>query len=203
MVLDIFFWLFSTVIVISSIAVISARNPVHSVLFLILAFVNSSGLFVILGAEFIAMILLIVYVGAVAVLFLFVVMMLNIDLDSIRLQSKKYFAAGLLVGGILLIELIFSSFSWKSIKSEIIKKSKGNLNITNTQEIGNTIYTDYVFLFQLSGSILLVAMVGAIVLTLRKKDGVARQNINEQVNRKKEDTIELVDIKSTIKKKGV
>ncbi len=201
MVIDVFFWLFSSVVVISSIAVISSRNPVHSVLFLILAFVNSSGLFVLLGAEFLAMILLIVYVGAVAVLFLFVVMMLNIEVETIKLQARKYFFSGILVGGVLLVELIFSSLSWNSIKLNRVDSFEKNLSISNSHDIGTVIYTDYFLLFQLAGSILLVAMIGAIVLTLRKREGVLKQDINVQVNRTKEESIELIDININTKEK--
>ena len=193
--MNIFFLLFASVIVISSIAVISSRNPVHSVLFLILAFVNSSGIFVLAGAEFLAMILLIVYVGAVAVLFLFVVMMLNISFDTVKTQAKKYFFSGGLVGFILLLELVFS---FANLDKIYVKDSISNLDNSksNTHNIGNVLYTDYFFTFQLSGCILLVAMVGAIVLTLRKREGVLRQSIEKQVFRKKEDAIEIVKVKS-------
>ena len=193
--MNIFFLLFASVTVISSIAVISSRNPVHSVLFLILAFVNSSGIFVLAGAEFLAMILLIVYVGAVAVLFLFVVMMLNISFDTVKTQAKKYFFSGGLVGFILLLELLFS---FANLDKIYVKDSISNLDNSksNTHNIGNVLYTDYFFTFQLSGCILLVAMVGAIVLTLRKREGVLRQSIEKQVFRKKEDAIEIVKVKS-------
>ena len=194
--MNLFFFLFSTVILISAIAVISSRNPVHSVLFLILAFVNSAGIFVLAGAEFLAMILLIVYVGAVAVLFLFVVMMLNISLDNIKQQSKKYFFSGILVGGVLMLELIFSF-----VNRDVLNKKSNNLintsSQTNTHEIGKVMYTDYFFIFQLSGCILLVAMIGAIVLTLRKREGVLRQNISKQLDRKKIDSIEIIKIKKS------
>ena len=181
--MNLFFFLFSTVIVISAMAVISSRNPVHSVLFLILAFVNSAGIFVLAEAEFLAMILLIVYVGAVAVLFLFVVMMLNVSLDDIKQQSKKYFVSGALVGGVLLLELIFSFVNYD------------RNNLSNTHQIGKVMYTDYFFIFQLSGCILLVAMIGAIVLTLRRREGVLRQSIPKQLDRKKIDSIKIVKIK--------
>ena len=194
--MNLFFFLFSTIIIISAMAVISSRNPVHSVLFLILAFVNSAGIFVLAEAEFLAMILLIVYVGAVAVLFLFVVMMLNISLDNIKLQAKKYFLSGSLVGGILLLELIFSFANYESIS-----KSSNSLintsNLTNAHEIGNVMYTDYFFIFQISGCILLVAMIGAIVLTLRRREGVLRQSIPKQLDRKKSDSIKLIKIKKS------
>ncbi len=189
--MNIFFILFSAIILLSSIAVISSRNPVHSVLFLILAFVNSAGIFVLAGAEFLAMILLIVYVGAVAVLFLFVVMMLNINLDEIKTQVKKYFYSGVLVGGILLLELLFSFTNLDVLKANKESFAK-NSNLTNTHQIGQVMYTDYFFVFQISGCILLVAMIGAIVLTLRRREGVLRQNISKQIDRKKEDSIEII-----------
>ncbi|MAJ24398.1 MAG: NADH:ubiquinone oxidoreductase subunit J, partial [Rickettsiales bacterium] len=154
--MNIFFLIFSTITVLSSIAVISSRNPVHSVLFLILAFVNSAGIFVLAGAEFLAMILLIVYVGAVAVLFLFVVMMLNINLDEIKNQIKKYFYSSLLVGSVLLAELIFSFSNLDMIRDKKVDSNKIN-ELTNTHQIGKVMYTDYFFVFQLSGCILLVA----------------------------------------------
>ena len=186
-----FFFLFSSITVISSIAVISSRNPVHSVFFLILAFVNSAGIFVLAGAEFLAMILLIVYVGAVAVLFLFVVMMLNIGVEEIKTQAKKYMFSGILVAIILLLELVFS-FSNLDI---IYQKSNNAVNeASNTHEIGKILYTDYFLPFQIAGCILLVAMLGAIILTLRKREGVLRQDISEQITRKKEDSIEIIKI---------
>tara|TARA_E500000331_G_C17056309_1_gene626220 strand:+ start:20 stop:598 length:579 start_codon:yes stop_codon:yes gene_type:complete len=189
--MSLFFFLFSSITVLSSVAVISSRNAVHSVFFLILAFVNSAGIFILAGAEFLAMILLIVYVGAVAVLFLFVVMMLNIGVDEIKTQAKKYILSGSLVALILFLELIFS-FS----NLDIIKK-KPDLNsgqLSNTHEIGKILYTEYFLPFQVSGCILLVAMLGAIILTLRKRDGVLKQNISDQVSRTKEDSIEIIKI---------
>ncbi len=189
--MSLFFFLFSSITVISSIAVISSRNPVHSVFFLILAFVNSAGIFVLAGAEFLAMILLIVYVGAVAVLFLFVVMMLNIGVEEIKTQAKKYMFSGILVALILLLELVFS-FSNLDV---IYQKSNSAVNqLSNTHEIGKILYTDYFLPFQIAGCILLVAMLGAIILTLRKREGVLRQDISEQVNRKKEDSIEIIKV---------
>jgi NADH-quinone oxidoreductase subunit J len=189
--MSLFFFLFSSITVISSIAVISSRNPVHSVFFLILAFVNSAGIFVLAGAEFLAMILLIVYVGAVAVLFLFVVMMLNIGVEEIKTQAKKYMFSGILVALILLLELVFS-FSNLDV---IYQKSNSAVNqLSNTHEIGKILYTDYFLPFQIAGCILLVAMLGAIILTLRQREGVLRQDISEQVTRKKEDSIEIIKI---------
>ncbi len=189
--MSLFFYLFSTITVLSSVAVISSRNPVHSVFFLILAFVNSAGIFVLAGAEFLAMILLIVYVGAVAVLFLFVVMMLNVGLEKIKTQAKKYLFSGFLVAIILLLELIFS-FSNLDI---IYNNSKVNLlQKSNSHALGEILYTDYFLPFQISGCILLVAMLGAIILTLRKREGVLRQDISEQISRTKKDSIEIVKI---------
>ncbi len=189
--MNVFFILFSSITVLSSVAVISSRNPVHSVFFLILAFVNSAGIFVLAGAEFLAMILLIVYVGAVAVLFLFVVMMLNIGVDEIKVQAKKYMFSGFLVALILLLELIFS-FSNLDV---IYQTSNSNFNkLSNTHEIGKVLYTEYFLPFQIAGCILLVAMLGAIILTLRKREGVLRQNITEQVSREKKDSIEIIKV---------
>ena len=189
--MSLFFFLFSTITVLSSIAVISSRNPVHSVFFLILAFVNSAGIFVLAGAEFLAMILLIVYVGAVAVLFLFVVMMLNIGVDEIKTQAKKYMFSGFLVAFILLLELIFS-FSNLDI---IYQKTNSDVSqLSNTHEIGKILYTDYFLPFQIAGCILLVAMLGAIILTLRSREGVLRQDVSKQVSRKKEDSIEIIKV---------
>ena len=189
--MNLFFFLFSSITVLSCVAVISSRNPVHSVFFLILAFVNSAGIFVLAGAEFLAMILLIVYVGAVAVLFLFVVMMLNIGVDEIKVQAKKYMFSGVLVAFILLLELIFS-FSNLDV---IYQKSNQDVyKLHNTHEIGNILYTNYFLPFQISGCILLVAMLGAIILTLRKREGVLRQDISEQVSREKKDSIEIIKI---------
>jgi len=189
--MNLFFFLFSTITVLSSIAVISSRNPVHSVFFLILAFVNSAGIFVLAGAEFLAMILLIVYVGAVAVLFLFVVMMLNIGIENIKTQAKKYFFSGFLVAGILLLELIFS---FSNLDIIFNNSSSNTLNISNSHALGEILYTDYFLPFQISGCILLVAMLGAIILTLRKREGVLRQDINEQISRTKKDSIEIIKI---------
>ena len=189
--MSLFFFLFSSITVFSSIAVISSRNPVHSVFFLILAFVNSAGIFVLAKAEFLAMILLIVYVGAVAVLFLFVVMMLNIGVDEIKTQARKYMFSGILVALILLLELVFS-FSNLDV---IYTNSNNDISqSSNTHEIGKVLYTNYFLPFQIAGCILLVAMLGAIILTLRKREGVLRQDISEQVSRTKEDSIEIVKV---------
>ncbi len=189
--MTLFFFLFSCITVLSSIAVISSRNPVHSVFFLILAFVNSAGIFVLAGAEFLAMILLIVYVGAVAVLFLFVVMMLNVGIDEIKTQAKKYMFSAFLVVTILLLELIFS---FSNLDIIFNKKTEIFPPTSNSHAIGEVLYTEYFLPFQISGCILLVAMLGAIILTLRKREGVLRQNINEQVSRSKKDSIEIIKI---------
>jgi len=176
-----FFYLFAGVCVASAVMVIVSRNPVHSVLFLILAFVNASGLFVLMGAEFLAMILIIVYVGAVAVLFLFVIMMLDVDFSELREGFLEYMPIGLVIGGVFLFELLLTVGFWvinpnttKAITSAI------PANISNTEALGLVLYTKYIHYFQLSGMILLVAMIGAIVLTLRHKASVKRQDINVQ-----------------------
>jgi len=193
------FYVFAAVVSLSAVMVISARNSVHSVFFLILAFFNASGLFVLLGAEYIAMTLVIVYVGAVAVLFLFVVMMLNVNYQRLRAGFLKYLPVGLLVATILFIELIalqyasaFSMLSMASISAEIPDPAV----TSNTKAIGDLLYTRYVYVFQLAGLVLLVAMIGAIVLTLRQRPGVKRQRIYKQVNRKREESIELVQVES-------
>ena len=176
------FYIFSLVAVLSALMVISARNPVHSVLFLILSFVNASGLFVLLGAEFLAMILVVVYVGAVAVLFLFVVMMLDINFVKLREGFLQYLPFGALLGIVLIIELgilfLTRSFSENSL-SKFVESPEIN-EIENTKLIGQVLYTDYFYLFQISGLILLVAMVGSITLTLRDRGQVKRQNISQQ-----------------------
>lgn len=184
------FYLFATILVLSSLMVISARNPVHSVLFLILAFFNAAGLFVLLGAEFVAMILLIVYVGAVAVLFLFVVMMLDINFAELRKGAMQFVPLGLLLGAVLLAELsmLYMSAPLPDLKPAIVQ------NVDNTKALGQILYTSYVFPFQVSGLILLVAMIGAIVLTLRTRTGVRRQNIGAQIDRKPADVVALQNV---------
>ena len=191
------FYVFSLVAVLSALMVISARNPVHSVLFLILSFVNASGLFVLLGAEFLAMILVIVYVGAVAVLFLFVVMMLDINFVKLREGFLQYLPFGALLGIVLIIELgilfLTRSFSENSL-SKFVESPIIN-EIENTKLIGQVLYTDYFYLFQISGLILLVAMVGSITLTLRDRGQVKRQNISQQNYLNANDSIEKKNIK--------
>ena len=176
------FYLFSSVAVLSALMVISAKNPVHSVLFLILSFVNASGLFVLLGAEFLAMILVVVYVGAVAVLFLFVVMMLDINYIKLREGFLQYLPFGALLGIVLVIELgiLFLTDISSNINSSKIPLEPRIYDIENTKMIGEILYTKYFYLFQICGIILLVAMIGSITLTLRDKGGVKRQNIDNQ-----------------------
>ena len=194
--LPFFFYTFAIISVISSIMVIVAKNPVHSVFFLILTFFNVTGLFVLMGAEFLAMLLLIVYVGAVAVLFLFVVMMLNIDFNSLRTGMIKNAPLGLLIGTILLGEMIFSFIG---MKYGVANKPGNELFIVlgeeeNTRALGNVLYTNYIYLFQCAGLILLVAMIGAIVLTHRKRDNVKQQDAVKQVLRNREDAIEVKEV---------
>jgi NADH-quinone oxidoreductase subunit J len=195
----IFFYLFAGITVASAVMVISSKNPVHSVLFLILAFVNAAGLFVLLGAEFLAMILIVVYVGAVAVLFLFVVMMLDVDFAELRQGFLNYLPVGALVGAVLLIELLVVVGAWV-IGPDVAKAVTAPIplpaDINNTQAIGLVLYTRYVYFFQASGVILLVAMIGAIVLTLQHKPNVRRQSIANQVARGKLTSIEVVKVKS-------
>jgi NADH-quinone oxidoreductase subunit J len=191
-----FFYLFAAVCVASAFMVIAAKNPVHSVLFLILAFVNAAGLFVLLGAEFLAMILVVVYVGAVAVLFLFVVMMLDVDFAELRQGFLQYLPVGGLVGMVFLTELLLVVGTWvigPGVPTAISAKIPEN--IPNTQALGLVLYTRYVFYFQAAGVVLLVAMIGAIVLTLRHKPSVKRQNISEQVGRTKETAIEIRQVR--------
>lgn len=192
-----FFYLFATVAIISAVMVISSRNPVHSVLFLILAFVNGAGIFMLAGAEFLALLLIVVYVGAVMVLFLFVVMMLDIDFAELRQGILQYAPIGALIGGVLLIELVMVAGSFV-ISPEVASSSAVPLieGMSNTQALGNLLYTRYVYLFEAAGLILLVAMIGAIVLTLRHKPYVRRQDINAQVARKREDAVEVVSVES-------
>jgi NADH-quinone oxidoreductase subunit J len=189
-----FFYLFAGVCVASAVMVVAARNPVHSVLFLILAFVNAAGLFVMMGAEFLAMILIIVYVGAVAVLFLFVVMMLDVDFASLKQGALQYLPVGALVGAIFLAELLLVVGAWTigpGVPHAITAPIPPLAQIHNTEAIGLVLYTKYVYYFEAAGLILLVAMVGAIVLTLQHKTRVRRQSIAEQVARSKATSIEI------------
>ena len=197
---SLFFYIFSIVAVFSALMVIASKNTVHSVFFLILDFITISCLFIMIGAEFLGMIMLIVYVGAVAVLFLFVVMMLNV-----AQQKNKWFESsrgyshmpvGLIIGLIILLELIIVIAGWK-YKPNLLPFSSINIdqNVTNTHSIGSVLYTDYIHLFQLSGMILLVAMIGAIVLTFRKRSGIKRQSYFKQISRERDDGVSLVDVK--------
>jgi NADH-quinone oxidoreductase subunit J len=195
----IFFYLFAGITVASAVMVVTAKNPVHSVLFLILAFVNAAGLFVLLGAEFLAMILIVVYVGAVAVLFLFVVMMLDVDFAELRQGFLSYLPVGALVGAVLLAELLVVVGGW-AIGPEVAQAVTAPIPpasaINNTQALGLVLYTRYVYFFQAAGVILLVSMIGAIVMTLQHKPSVRRQNIAAQVARGRASSIEVVKVKS-------
>jgi NADH-quinone oxidoreductase subunit J len=196
MVAALFFYLFAAVAVASAVMVISARNPVHSVLFLILCFFNAAGLFVLLGAEFLAMILVVVYVGAVAVLFLFVVMMLDVDFVELRQGMLNYLPVGATIGLIVLVELALVVGSWVIAPASVEARGAPMPDgVTNAEALGRILYTDFIFYFQAAGLVLLVAMVGAIVLTLRHKEGVKRQNISEQVARGPATAIEVVKVK--------
>jgi NADH-quinone oxidoreductase subunit J len=189
------FYMFAAVLLASAVMVIASRNPVHSVLFLILAFFNAAGLFVLIGAEFLAMILVIVYVGAVAVLFLFVVMMLDINFSELREGFLNYLPVGALIGLILVVELVMVLGGWAfSPDVATIVPVLPPDEVTNTEAIGRVVYTDYFYLFQASGLVLLVAMIGAIVLTLRHREGVKKQRIGQQVSRRREDSIEIRDV---------
>tara|TARA_R110002126_G_scaffold15139_2_gene62273 strand:- start:5275 stop:5889 length:615 start_codon:yes stop_codon:yes gene_type:complete len=193
-----FFYIFAFIAIASAFMVISTRNPVHSVLFLILTFFNAAGLFLLTGAEFLAMILLVVYVGAVAVLFLFVVMMLDIDFAELKSGALEYAPVGALVGLILAAELIVvlaGNFITAGTARSGASPIPDIADRTNTAALGDVLYTDYVAYFQIAGLILLVAMIGAIVLTLNHKPNVKRQNIGQQVARTPETAVELVDVK--------
>jgi len=192
-----FFYLFSAIMIASAFMVISARNPVHSVLFLILAFVNAAGLFLMLGAEFLAMILIVVYVGAVAVLFLFVIMMLDVDFAELKQGFLQYLPVGVVVGACVFLELLGLFVTWTVGSSSIANvAAKTPADISNTAALGRVIYTQYAYLFQASGLILLTAMVGAIVLTLRHKKGVKRQVIADQNARNAMNAIEVRKVAS-------
>jgi NADH-quinone oxidoreductase subunit J len=189
-----FFYLFAGLCVASAFMVIAAKNPVHSVLFLILAFVNAAGLFVLLGAEFLAMILVVVYVGAVAVLFLFVVMMLDVDFAELRSGFLQYLPVGVLVGVIFLTELVLVVGAW-AIGPGLPLTAPIPAGVTNTEALGLLLYTRYIYFFQAAGLVLLVAMIGAIVLTLRHKPYIKRQSISAQIARRKETAIEIRQVK--------
>jgi NADH-quinone oxidoreductase subunit J len=195
MITTILFYLFAAVLLLSASMVVSSRNPVHSVLFLILAFFNAAALFLIAGAEFLAMILVIVYVGAVAVLFLFVVMMLDVDFVQLREGFQRYLPVGATVGAVLFIELAIVLGGWQLAPGAIqLHMSPAPMNMSNTEALGRVLYTDYIFLFQTAGLVLLVAMIGAIVLTLRDRKTSRRQNIRVQTERQVSETLELLSL---------
>jgi NADH-quinone oxidoreductase subunit J len=193
MIATIAFYVFSVILLASAAMVVSARNPVHSVLFLILAFFNAAALFLIAGAEFLAMILVIVYVGAVAVLFLFVVMMLDVNFAELRSGYQRYLPVGAAIGAVLFIELLMVLGGWQFAPgAATVRFAPTPTNVSNTQALGQLIYTDYIFLFQAAGLVLLVAMIGAIVLTLRDRKTSRHQIIRQQVERTSADTLEMV-----------
>lgn len=197
MLFTLIFYFFSLLAIGSGLMVVFSRNPVHAVLWLILAFLSAAGLFVIQGAEFIAMLLIIVYVGAVAVLFLFVVMMLDVDFATLKAGMARYIPLGLLIGVVFLLILGIELSDWNS--SEIapdLRQAIQPADIQNTEALGNVIYTKYVFLFQIAGLILLVAMIGAIVLTHRKREGVKKQDVVSQMYRDSAKSVSLEDVPS-------
>jgi len=202
---SIFFYTFSFIAVVSAIMVTVSKNTVHSVFFLILDFISISCLFIMIGAEFLGMIMLIVYVGAVAVLFLFVVMMLNVAQQKNQWfaseENSKHIPVGLIISTIIFFELIIVIGGWK-YKPDLfdLNNSMDNLNVSNTHSIGQILYTDYIHVFQISGMILLVAMIGAIVLTFRKREGVKKQSYINQISRERSDGVEILDVETN---KGV
>jgi len=199
MIPAIFFYLFAGVSIAAAVLVIASRNPVHSVLFLILAFVNGAGLFVLLGAEFLAMILIIVYVGAVMVLFLFVVMMLDVDFTQLRQGFLQYLPIGAFIGIIVLIELLLVVVTWTigpDVQHAIAAPIPPLAKMPNTEALGHVLYTRYIYFFQAAGMVLLVAMIGAIVLTLHHKPKVKRQSIADQNARTRRTAIEIVKVRS-------
>ncbi|MFZ1962404.1 MAG: NADH-quinone oxidoreductase subunit J [Roseiarcus sp.] len=192
----IFFWLFSGALIVSALIVILARNPVHSVLFLILAFVNAAGLFLLMGAEFLGMILIVVYVGAVAVLFLFVVMMLDVDFAEMKQGFVRYLPIGGLIALVVAAELVYAiGYEWTRSPA-VAAAAAPSGTLSNTAALGRVLYTQYFYFFQAAGMILLTAMVGAIVLTLRHKKGVRRQRVADQVARSPASAIELRKVSS-------
>jgi NADH-quinone oxidoreductase subunit J len=197
-VADIAFYIFSLILVTAGLGTVMARNPVHSVLWLILSFLSASGLFVLLGAEFVAMLLVIVYVGAVAVLFLFVVMMLDVDFATLKGEMAKYMPLALLIGVVILLQLGLTFGGWESSELAMGQRQAVTPDITevqNTAALGQLLYTKYIYLFQSAGLILLVAMVGAIVLTIRHRTNVKRQDILAQIYRDPAEAMELKDVK--------
>ncbi len=195
MIVSVFFWLFAGVLLASAVMVITLRNPVHAVLFLILAFFNGAGLFLLAGAEFLAMILVVVYVGAVLVLWLFIIMMLDVDFAELKAGFIRNAPLGLLVGGVLLAELLFVFLKWQPAPmAEKLRMAPAAQGMTNTEALGRILYTDHVYFFQVAGLILLVAMIGAIVLSLHHRKDVKRQDVARQVARKREEAVRLVDV---------
>jgi len=192
------FYLFAGIAIAAAAMVITSRNPVHSVMFLILTFFNAAALFVLMGAEFLAMILVVVYVGAVAVLFLFVVMMLDINFVKMREGFIRYLPVGAAIGVILLAELIFIGANWViSPEAPLLAgASTADSDVTNTEALGRLLYTEYVYFFQAAGMVLLVAMIGAIVLTLRSREGVKKQSITKQLDRRREEGVEIKQVQS-------
>jgi len=202
----IFFYVFSTIAIVSAIMVTASKNTVHSVFFLILDFISISCLFIMIGAEFLGMIMLIVYVGAVAVLFLFVVMMLNVAQQKnqwfLSSQSSRHIPIGLIIGTIIFFELIIFIGGWK-YKPELFEKTNSTSSfegISNTHSLGQILYTDYIHIFQISGMVLLVAMIGAIVLTFRQREGVKKQSYIKQISRERSEGVEVLEVQSN---KGV
>ena len=201
----IFFYVFSTIAIVSAIMVTASKNTVHSVFFLILDFISISCLFIMIGAEFLGMIMLIVYVGAVAVLFLFVVMMLNVAQQKNQWfaskHSSKHIPVGLIISTLIFFEIIIVIGGWK-YKPEIfdINNSLGNTSVSNTHSLGQILYTDYIHVFQISGMILLVAMIGAIVLTFRQREGVKKQSYIKQISRERSEGVKVLNVKNN---KGV
>jgi NADH-quinone oxidoreductase subunit J len=193
------FYILATIVVLSALFVVSARNPVHSVLWLILGFFTAAGLLVLIGAEFLAMLLVVVYVGAVAVLFLFVVMMLDVDFVELKQGFLQYMPVGILIGGALLAEIVIVGLAAPFSHGEKFNPQPASAAVaaptSNAQALSGVLYTDYLLLFQLAGIVLLVAMMGAIVLTLRHRNKVKRQDINQQTNRKRADAIEMKDVR--------
>jgi NADH-quinone oxidoreductase subunit J len=198
-ILALLFYIFSGLLLTAAILATTSRNIVHGVLFLILAFFNAAGLFILAQAEFLAMMLIIVYVGAVAVLFLFVVMMLNVEIGQVKKVAKPYFLVGGLIGGVLASELVLILMSWSTSSAAFdLTAARFSLytNKTNTQALGNLLYTHYALVFQCAGLILLISMIGAVVLTLRHREDVKKQKIGKQHEREAKDSIQLIDIPS-------
>jgi len=205
MIVGLAFYLFAAILIASAVMVVTSRNPVHSVLFLILAFFNAAALFLIAGAEFLAMILVIVYVGAVAVLFLFVVMMLDIDFAQLREGFQRYAPIGAVIGGILFLELLLVLGAWHFAgEAAALRFSPMPTDgLTNTEALGRILYTDYIYMFQAAGLILLVAMIGAIVLTHRERPGTKRQSVATQVARANSISLEQVPTGAGVKALGI